>query len=105
MKKTIAKIFRKWANRLSPEDEINPQKVLPYPYNSDLPRIIKSQYKYPKSATMMNFDLIKLDIARKMVDALLQHNAIHFSIVESKGPFNTIEGTMIVYPFENESPK
>lgn len=105
MKKTIAKILRKWANRLSPEEEINSEKVLPYPYNSDLPRIVKSQYKYPKSATMMNFDLIRLDIARKMVDSLLQHNAIHFSIVESKGPFNTIEGTMIVYPFENESPK
>lgn len=105
MKKTIAKVLRKWANILSPEKEVTSENYRSCPYNSDLPRIVKSQYKYPKSATMMNFDLIRLDIARKMVDALLQHNAIHLSIVESKGPFNTIEGTMIVYPFENESPK
>lgn len=105
MKQTIAKILRKWANRLSPEDEINPERILPYPYNSDLPSIVKSQYKFPKSTTVMNFDLVRRDIARKMVDSLLQHNAIHFSIVESKGPFNTIEGTMIVYPFENENSK
>lgn len=104
MKEIIAKILRKWADKLSPIDETIPDIPSPCLRNSALPKIVKSQYKYPKATTMMNFDLIRRDIAGKMADALLQHGAIHFSVHEGPGPFNTIEGTMFVYPLEEQQP-
>lgn len=104
MKKTIAKILRNWADKLSPIGEIPMETPLPYIHNSELPRIVKSQYKYPKDTTIMDFDFIRRDIAGKMVDALLQFGAIHFSIHKGIGPFDTVEGTMLVYPLEEKQP-
>ncbi len=104
MRKIIAKILRKWADKLSPVVETIPEIPTPYIHNSGLPKIVKRQYKYSKGTTMMNFDCIRHDIANKMADALLQHGAIHFSVHEGAGPFNTIEGTMFVYPLEEKQP-
>lgn len=100
MKKTIARILRKWADKLTPIEE--PITGNSQPYCSELPKIVKSQYKYPVSTTMMNFDLIRHDIAGKMADALLQQGAIHFTVHEGPGLFNTIEGMMLVYPLEEK---
>ena len=102
MKEIIAKILRKWADKLSPIGVTIPDIPSPCLRNSVLPKIVKSQYKYPKVTTVMDFDFIRHDIANKMVDALLQHDAIHFSVHDGPGPFNTIEGTMFVYPLEDK---
>lgn len=100
MKKITARILHKLADKLYPIEK--PTKVNSQPPRSGLPKIVKSQYKYPKATTVMNFDFIRRDIASKMVDALLQHGAIHFSVHEGSGPFNTVEGTMFVYPLEDK---
>lgn len=102
MKKIIAKILRRWADKLVPTEGIY------FPARSyRLGNVlgIRIWYQYPKDETTLNFDDIRETISRRMAEELVKQGAVTFTFIGSNGFSNTIEAKTYVQlpdPLEND---
>lgn len=76
MKKKIAKILRRWADKISPEG-----KYLP-PLNCKVGelKLLCVGYQYPKDAKMLDFDMIRYRLTQLIAKDLVCNRAILFTI-------------------------
>lgn len=97
MKKKIAKILRRWADKISPEG-----KYLP-PLNCQVGelKLLCVWYQYPKEAKMLNFDMIRYRLTNLIANDLLSRKAILFTVNDGDPYINTIEAKLYVKRPEN----
>ena len=97
MKKKIAKILRRWADKISPEE-----KYLP-PLNCRVGelKLLCVGYQYPKDAKMLDFDMIRYRLTQLIAKDLVCNRAILFTINDGDSYFNTIEAKLYVKRPEN----
>lgn len=97
MKKKIAKILRRLADKISPEG-----KYLP-PINCKVGelRLLCVGYQYPKGAKMLDFDKIRCRLIHLLVNDLVCNRAILFTINDGDPYINTIEAKLYVKRPEN----
>lgn len=98
MKKTIAKILRKIAEKLSPSEGV----YLP-PLSCRVGEFqrLSIGHQYPKDAQVLNFDRIRYRMAELLVRELLERKTILFTINDGASFVNTIEATIYVKRPEN----
>lgn len=97
MKKKIAKILRRWADKISPEG-----KYLP-PLNCRVGelKLLYVGYQYPKDAKMLDFDMIRYRLTQLIAKDLVCNRAILFTINDGDSYINTIEAKLYVKRPEN----
>lgn len=97
MKKTIAKILRRLADKISPEG-----KYLP-PLNCKVGelRLLCVGYQYPKRAKMLDFDMIRYRLTQLLAKDLVCNRAILFTVNDEDPYINTIEAKLYVKRPEN----
>lgn len=98
MKKKLAKILRKFADRISPQEGI----YLP-PLGCRVGELkrLSVGYQYPKGTPLLNFDDIRSRLTHLLLKGLLDNGAILFTINDSGHCINTIEASIYVKRPEN----
>lgn len=97
MKKKIAIILRRLADKISPEG-----KYLP-PLNCKVGelKLLCVGYQYPKDAKMLDFDMIRYRLTQLIAKDLVCNRAILFTINDGDSYINTIEAKLYVKRPEN----
>lgn len=98
MKRKFAKILRKFADRIYPQEGT----YLP-PLGCRVGELkrLSVGYQYPKGTTSLNFDDIRLRLTQLLSKGLLDNGAILFTINDSNHCINTIEASIYVKRPEN----
>lgn len=98
MKRKLAKILRKFADRISPQEGT----YLP-PLGCRVGELkrLSVGYQYPKGTTSLNFDDIRSRLTQLLSKCLLDNGAILFTINDSNHYINTIEASIYVKRPEN----
>lgn len=97
MKKKIAIILRRLADKISPEG-----KYLP-PLNCRVGelKLLSVGYQYPKDAKVLDFDKIRYRLIQLLVNDLVCNRAIMFTVNDGDPYINTIEAKLYVKRPEN----
>ena len=98
MKKIIAKILRRWADKLPPSKEIQ-LPALSVKVGDLL--LMRAGHQYPKGAQTIDFDRVRCRTAQLLAGELLKRRIILFTINDSDPYVNTIEASIYVKRPEN----
>ena len=98
IKKTIAKILRRWADKLSPMEAV---QLPPLSLKIGDLQLLKLGYQYPKNAQYLNFDRIRYRTAQLLEYELMECKTILFTINDGDPYVNTIEASIYVKRPEN----
>lgn len=98
MKKIIAKILRRWADRLSPAGAV---QLPPLSIRVGDFQRLSLGYQYPKNTQYLDFDRIRYHTAQLLARELLERRTILFTINDSNPYVNTIEASIYVKRPEN----
>lgn len=98
MKKTIAKILRRWADKLSPTEAV---QLPPLSLKVGDLQLLKMGHQYPKNAQYLDFDRIRIRTAQLLAGELLKRKTILFTINDGDPYVNTIEASIYVKRPEN----
>lgn len=93
MKKIIAKILRRWADKLDPSKEIQ-LPALSVKVGDLL--LMRAGYQYPKGAQSIDFDRVRCRTTQLLAGELLKRRIILFTINDSDLYVNTIEASIYV---------
>lgn len=98
MKKIIAKILRKWADRMAPVEAI---QLPPLSLRVGEFQLLKLGYQYPKGTQHLNLDRIRYQTAQLLARELMDRKIVLFAINDGDTYVNTLEASIYVKRPEN----